>query len=119
MSSELKGSEENRQPETDDATAAGPEQATSDIENLPPPPPASFLLLVSTLGTQAMAAMGQLPGPADSQPAVRLDYAQNSIDMLALLEQKTKGNLTNEEIQGLGNWLYQLRMIYIHVSKGK
>ena len=79
-------------------------------------PPASFGLLVSTLFTQTMAALGQMPDPVERKAIVRLDYAKHHVDTLAVLQEKTKGNLTSEEEQMLEDVLHQLRMLYISVQ---
>ena len=84
-------------------------------EELPAPPPATFPLLVSMLGTQALAAMGQLRDLPDA-PEPRLDYAKHYIDLLGLLEEKTKGNLSTEENDLLADWLHQLRMAFVNMS---
>jgi len=79
-------------------------------EKLPPP---SFSLLVATLGSQAMVALGQVPNPLDGKTEVRLDLARHAIEMLAILEQKTKGNLDADESRMLESVLHQLRMAFI------
>jgi Domain of unknown function (DUF1844) len=79
-------------------------------------PPASFEVLISSLATQALSAMGQIPGP-DGQPMVHLDYAKHFIDMIGVVEEKTKGNLTPEESAVLTNVVHELRMLYVSVSK--
>lgn len=78
-------------------------------------PPVSFGLLVSSLATQTMAALGQMPDPVEGKAVVRLDYAKHHVDTLAMLQEKTKGNLTSEEEQMLEDVLHQLRMLYISV----
>ena len=85
-----------------------------DYSQLPPP---SFLFLVSSLATQAMAALGQLPDPVSGQPEVRLPLAQHHIETLAVLEEKTKGNLTQAEAGQLEAALHDLRMLYLMVQK--
>jgi hypothetical protein len=92
-----------------------PEHEPGD-QQLPPPPPASFPFLVSMLGTQALAAMGQLGSGADA-PEIRLDYAKHYIDLLGVLEQKTKGNLGEDEADLLSDWLHQLRLGFVEVAK--
>jgi len=72
--------------------------------------------LVSTLATQSLAAMGQIPDPVEGKPVVRLDVARHFIDILSMLEEKTKGNLTAEEEQMLNGALHQLRMAHISVQ---
>ena len=86
------------------------------LEKLPPP---SFALLVATFGSQAMVALGQAPNPLDGKTEVRLDLAKHAIDMLAILEQKTKGNLAADETAMLEGVLHQLRMAYVAVSGKK
>ncbi len=82
-----------------------------------PPPPASFTLLVTTLATQAMAAMGLMPGAEGESPPVNLDFAKHFVDMLSVLEEKSKGNLTDAERSYLQDALHQLRMAFVAVSK--
>jgi hypothetical protein len=88
--------------------------ASSDADVLPP---ASFPLLVTTIATQAMASLGQIPDPIDNQPRLQLDLAKHYIDTLDVLEAKTKGNLTHEEAAMLENVLHDLRMLYISIKK--
>ncbi len=82
-------------------------------------PPASFNLLVTTLATQAMAAMGLMPSSEDEEapPVVNFDFAKHFIDMLSVLEDKTKGNLVDAEQTFLRDTLHQLRMAFVAVSK--
>ncbi len=76
-------------------------------------PPASFLVLYSTLATQAMAAMGMIADPMTGKPNVNRPIAKHFIDTLAMLQEKTKGNLTEDESGHLRDGLHQLRMAYI------
>jgi len=82
-------------------------------EKLPPP---SFALLVASLGSQAMVALGQVPNPPDGKTEVRPDLAKHAIEMLAILEQKTKGNLDADESRMLDGVLHQLRMAFLAAS---
>ena len=79
-------------------------------EKLPPP---SFSLLVASLGSQAMVALGQVPNPIDGKTEVRPDLAKHAIEMLSILEQKTKGNLDVDEMKMLEGVLHQLRMAFV------
>ena len=96
-------------------------QASNDVtdgeDDLQPPPPASFEFLVSGMATQAVAAMGQLPGNDGKPLPVRLDYARHYIDLLGVIESKTTGNLTDSEQKFLQNTLHQLRMLFVAVKK--
>ena len=80
-------------------------------------PEASFSTLVTMLATQAMAALGQIPDPVSKQPVVNVPLAKHFIDSLAVLEEKTKGNLTEMEAQMLESMLYELRMIFVAMEK--
>lgn len=106
-SSPSEGSEEMKASESSDASS----DETS--EQLPPPPPASFEILTSMLATQALIATGQVPNPATGKPDKQIAYARHYVDMLAMLEEKTKGNLSDEENAGLTQTLHQLRMLVL------
>ena len=79
-------------------------------------PPASMSLLITTLATQAMAVLGQIPDPDDGSTIVQLDQAKHVIDTMAVLEEKTKGNLTTDEATLLQSVLHQMRILYIAVQ---
>jgi hypothetical protein len=76
-------------------------------------PPATFAVLLSTLATQALMALGQLPHPATGKSEVQLEEAKHFIDLLEMLEQKTTGNCTPDESKLLENLLHELRMAFI------
>ncbi len=88
----------------------------SHFESSEQPPPPSFESLVSIFGIQALAALGKAPVADGKSPTVRLDFAKHYIDLLGLIEEKTKGNLTNDEASTLTYWLYQLRMMFVTES---
>ena len=83
----------------------------------PPWPPASFDLLLTTLITEAMVALGQLPHPVTGKSEMRANQARYFIDTIELLRDKTKGNLDREEELSLENALHQLRMAYLAVGQ--
>ena len=78
-----------------------------------PLPEASLSMLVTTLTTQAMVALGQIPNPISGQPQIDLEHAKHFIDTLAVLEEKTAGNRTPEETQLLGHMLHELRLGFV------
>lgn len=92
---------------------AGADKETDQSE--PELPPASFSILVSTLSTQALASMGYIPDPSGN-PMTNLPMAKHFVDTLAVLEEKTKGNLDDEESGLLTETLHQLRMAFVHAS---
>lgn len=81
-------------------------------------PPASFEYLVSGMATQALAAMGQIPDNDGNAYPVSLEFAKHYIDLLGVLETKTKGNLSDFEQRFLQDALHQLRMLFVAVKQG-
>ncbi len=82
-------------------------------------PPASIPVLVTTLATQALANLGQIPDPVENKPVVRKPLAKHFIDTLSVLEEKTAGNLSEDESALLSESLHQLRMIYVQTPDQK
>lgn len=76
---------------------------------------ASFAMMVSTMATQSLLAMGVIPDPRSGQRMQAFDVARYHIDTLAILEAKTKGNLTQEETDMLAVTLYDLRSRYVQM----
>jgi hypothetical protein len=72
-----------------------------------------FLDLVQSLQMGAMVGLGLLQGPDGKRPPVDLPAAKDAIDLLGILQEKTKGNLTKEEEEVLREGLYHLRMGYM------
>lgn len=79
----------------------------------PQMPPASLEMLLTSLATEAMMSMGQLPQFGTDKLEVNLDQARYAIDMIEVLQEKTKGNLSPDEDTGLTNLLHQLRMAFV------
>ena len=79
-----------------------------------PMPPASFEFLALSLRAQAEFQLGLMHfGSEEEKPEPDLDLARHSIDLLAILQEKTKGNLTLEEQRLLENTLTELRFRYL------
>ncbi len=78
--------------------------------------PVNFQHLVLSLATTAMFQLGMMGNPGEEQPQADMAAAQETIDLLNVLEKKTKGNLTQEEEGLLTNSLYELRMCFVEVS---
>lgn len=97
------------------ADETSPEQPGTDAaaERPPQAPPATFDFLVHTLFTQALMALGRIPNPITRQAVKNLDTARHFIDTLAMLEEKTRGNLTTDERRLLEEVQHQLRSLYV------
>jgi len=84
-----------------------------------PQPQLSFIAFVLSLASTAAIHFGDLPDPMSGRPAEpNLDGAAQMIEILSLLEQKTRGNLTAEERQVLEQVLYELRMRFVDATSG-
>jgi len=82
-----------------------------------PLPPVSFEFLVASLRAQAEIQLGLMHfGPENERPQPNLPLARHAIDMMALIEEKTRGNLTLEEQRELGNSLTELRFRFVQIS---
>jgi hypothetical protein len=100
----------------DVTVAKAPDTDDNPVATAKPMPPATFEILVSSLATQALAAMGLLPGESDQPMPRNMDYARHNIDLLAMLETKTAGHLTDQEQQMLKEALHQLRMLFVSIQ---
>ena len=80
-------------------------------------PEANIQLLVTSLATQAMAALGQFPDENGQLMEVNLGLAKHFIDLIAVIEEKTRGNLSQEEAGLVAEALHQLRMGFVAVSQ--
>ena len=82
-------------------------------------PSLSFTAFVLSLASTAAIHFGDLPDPVSGQRSeVNLDGAAQMIEILSLLEHKTRGNLTAEERQMLEQLLYELRVRFVEASAG-
>ena len=91
---------------------AAPGRGAPGQRELPPP---SFGSLVQSIVTQILFYLGDLT-PRGSEPTINLDMAKHQIDILGVLEEKTKNNLTDEEKHLLDAALYETRMRYVNVA---
>jgi hypothetical protein len=125
-----RGQEESSPPPPATPPAQPPGPAAPEEGNLPPGAgvqgekgragkgPSSlgaprFLDLVHSLQMGAMVGLGMIQGPGGKRPPVDLPGAKDAIDLLGILQEKTKGNLTKEEEDVLREGLYHLRMGYM------
>lgn len=80
-------------------------------------PKIDFATFVLSLSHSALMHLGEAPDPDTNQVATNLPLAKQNIDILGLLEEKTKGNLTGDEERLLAQVLFDLRMRYVERSK--
>jgi hypothetical protein len=75
-----------------------------------------FIEFVVMHAQNAALFLGQIPNPKTGEPEVNLDFAKMFIDQLAMIQEKTRGNLTREEAKVLSNALSNLQMAYVEIS---
>ncbi|MBI3398126.1 MAG: DUF1844 domain-containing protein [Deltaproteobacteria bacterium] len=90
---------------------------TEDTSKSAPLPPVDFSTFILSLSTSAMLYLGEIPNLQTNKSEKNLELARHTIDMIDMLKQKTKGNLTEVEARFVENVLYDLRMTYVNVSK--
>ncbi|MDD1778171.1 MAG: DUF1844 domain-containing protein [Candidatus Helarchaeota archaeon] len=76
-----------------------------------------FTFFVTTLSIQAAIALGEIPNPVTDRKEENLSQAKLIIDTLAMIKEKTRGNLSTEEDSLIDNVLYELRMQYVSKAK--
>ena len=77
-----------------------------------------FIEFVMMHAQNAALFLGQIPNPKTGEPEINLDLARMFIDQLEMIQEKTRGNLTNEEAMVLRNALSNLQMAFVEVSGG-
>lgn len=82
-----------------------------------PPMEVNFMMFITSLSMQAMMSLGIYPNPVTKKEEKNLDAAKYTIDTIAMIQEKTKGNLTSEESRLIDNILYDLRMKYVEANK--
>ena len=105
-----------------------PEKEEADATGLPPTPPdegtgsqdlpqVDFASFVMMLTNNVMVFLGQVPNPMSRQPQVDLEQAKHTIDIIMMLREKTRGNLTDEEERFVQELLPQLQMAYVQARQ--
>lgn len=108
--------QESKQPESrvaPEPVAAPPEEFETGAAE----PSERFAMLVSYLSTTAMFQLGLLPGPGGEYIPADVANASRTIDLLEVLQEKTRGNLSRQETKLLDDVLYELRMTFLEVQK--
>lgn len=79
-------------------------------------PPVDFSGLILSLAHATMMHLGQIPGPGGQPMPPELDLARHTIDTIAMLQEKTKGNLDPEEKKLIDTALVELRMAFVQIA---
>jgi hypothetical protein len=95
------------------------ERAYSEHAQAKELPAVDFLNLVVSMSHSALLHLGDAPDPATGGLEKNLPLARQTIDLLAMLQEKTRGNLTGDEERVLSQAIYDLRMRFVEVAQGK
>jgi len=101
--------QEERKATEEPTPSAEPETAAEEEQF----PEVNFATFIFSLSSSAFLHFGEIADPASGEKKKNLPMAKHTIDILAMLEEKTRGNLTSDEEQLFKNILYDLRMRYI------
>jgi hypothetical protein len=116
-SGSVPGTEAGTDAGTDNRTEAGTEAKSGKAGGQARPEfPATFTTLIIGLAASAMMKMGAEPPDGGTEPETDLPQAKHHIDILAELQKKTAGNLSDEESNLLNTFLYDLRLRYVQLS---
>jgi hypothetical protein len=85
----------------------------------PPLPEVNFNSLIFSLSSSAFFNLGEIADPQTGQRQKDLPLAKHSIDIIAMLQEKTKGNLSDEELKFIDNILAELRIRYVKAVKNQ
>lgn len=80
-------------------------------------PEVTFPAFVMSLNTSALYHLGEIADPTTGKKTVDFDLARHAIDTLALMQEKTKGNLTKDEEELLKNILYDIKLRFVQATK--
>jgi Domain of unknown function (DUF1844) len=126
---ELKPEHQGAEPQPAKAQSAGepppphvherraPVASREAAPDAPPLPEMNFATFVISLSTQVLMHLGEIPDPMTNQPMRDLPAAQNMIDILGMLQDKTRGNLDHDEESLLRSILFDLRMKYVETAR--
>jgi len=113
MDEKLRAEKPGKEPQSSEDETEQPKKSV-DPSDLPP---ADLGTLVGMLTTQAMVALGVIAHPESGKPDPEPVLAKHFIDLLGVLEEKTKGNVDEAEASLLESTLHQLRLAYLEATK--
>ncbi len=98
------------------------EKPSASVETIPDgggaeAPPIDFVTFILSLSSSAAYHMGGFQDPVSGKTSVNLDLAKQTIDIISMLGDKTRGNLTEDEGKLISHALYDLRMQFVEASK--
>ena len=114
VQNDLKGTQAERKPEPQPKTEP---RSSENHARRGTPQSIDFSTLIMSFASAAMISMGRVTDPATGAVQRNLAVAQQNIDIITLLYEKTRGNLTAEEERLMDQILYELRMVFVEAMK--
>ncbi len=114
----LESETKDDKPPIDEAPAneASTNKDISDKEKAEEYPPINFMTFIMSLSTSALIYLGEIPDPVDNEKKKIVPLAKQMIDLISMLDEKTKGNLTTDEEKYMENIPFELRMVFIKAT---
>lgn len=119
QSEEAKKEEEKKREETAEKEKKKTEEEPKEEKDDAEPLKLDFSNLILSLSTTALLNLGEIADPVTKEKKKDTALAKQTIDLLGILKEKTKGNLTSDEESLLENVLYDLRMRYVDALNKK
>jgi hypothetical protein len=79
--------------------------------------PVAFTSFIMSLATQVLVQLGEMPAPEGMEIPIDLDAARQTIDIITMLQRRTKGNVSTEEARFLDEVLHSLRVSFVNAKK--
>ena len=99
--------------ENQDNAGASGNEGEKNSSATPPMPNITFATFIFSLNSSALVQLGMMDNPMTGKKDINLPLAKQTIDILSMLEEKTKGNLGKDEAAMLKSILYDLRILYV------
>lgn len=109
---------EEKQQDQQKMGTQGPDTGSPQAESSQAPLPAiNFATFIFSLNSSALVQLGMMEDPMTGQKTKNLALAKQTIDVISMLEEKTRGNLTTDEAAMIKNILYDLRILYVKETR--
>ncbi len=111
--------EQEATPQGKNQEPANPREDQKEMASQEVPPVINFPTFIISLSTQALMHLGEIPDPLSGKMEKEIMVAKQTIDIISLLQEKTRGNLDPEEEKLMNEILFNLRMKYVEAVRNK
>ena len=103
--------------ETEDAVKEEVKEEAKEEERTAPLPEVNFSSFILSLSSSVLLHLGEIADPVSGEKRKNMDLAKQSIDIISMLQDKTKGNISQDEGKLIEQMLFDLRMRFVEASK--